>query len=113
MSESPLRVAVVGYGLAGRVFHAPLVAAEPDMQVAAIVTSDPERRAPNFHCRFLRRLFIRAADHNIAKLAFDRLGALACENIVHVLQSFATAAAITLHVDVLEGSNDHHRAEAC
>lgn len=45
-------------------------------------------------------------------LTRDRLGALACENIVHVLQSFATAAAITLHVDVLEGSNDHHRAEA-
>lgn len=45
-------------------------------------------------------------------LTRERLGALACENIVHVLQSFATAAAITLHVDVLEGSNDHHRAEA-
>ncbi len=45
-------------------------------------------------------------------LTRDRLGGLACENIVHVLQSFATAAAITLHVDVLEGSNDHHRAEA-
>ncbi len=45
MSGSSLRVAIVGYGLAGRVFHAPLVAAEPDMQVAAIVTSDPERRA--------------------------------------------------------------------
>ncbi len=42
---SPLRVAVVGYGLAGRVFHAPLVAAEPDMEVAAIVTGDPERAA--------------------------------------------------------------------
>ena len=45
MSTSPLRVAIVGYGVAGRVFHAPLVAAEPDMRVAAIVTSDPERAA--------------------------------------------------------------------
>ena len=45
MSRSPLRVAIIGYGLAGRVFHAPLVAAEPDMRIAAIVTSDPERRA--------------------------------------------------------------------
>jgi predicted dehydrogenase len=40
-----LRVAIVGYGLAGRVFHAPLVAAEPAMRVAAIVTADPGRRA--------------------------------------------------------------------
>ena len=45
MSESPLRVAIIGYGLAGRVFHAPLVSAEPGMRVAAIVTSDPGRRA--------------------------------------------------------------------
>lgn len=45
MSRPPLRVAIVGYGLAGRVFHAPLVAARPDMAVAAIVTSDPGRRA--------------------------------------------------------------------
>ena len=41
----PLRVAVVGYGLAGRVFHAPLVAAQPDMEVAAVVTGDPDRAA--------------------------------------------------------------------
>lgn len=42
----------------------------------------------------------------------ERLGALACENVSHWLRSFATAAAITLHVDVLEGENDHHKAEA-
>ena len=45
-------------------------------------------------------------------LARERLGALACENIPHLLASFATAAGLTLHVDVLEGTNDHHRAEA-
>ncbi|KAJ1939195.1 Sphingosine N-acyltransferase lag1 [Kickxella alabastrina] len=32
--------------------------------------------------------------------------------IPHVLMSFATAAGITLHVDVLKGDNDHHRAES-
>lgn len=42
---TPLRVAVIGYGLAGVVFHAPLVAATPGMRVAAIVTSDPARQA--------------------------------------------------------------------
>jgi scyllo-inositol 2-dehydrogenase (NADP+) len=43
VSGGELRVAIVGYGLAGRVFHAPLVAAAAGMRVAAIVTGDPER----------------------------------------------------------------------
>jgi predicted dehydrogenase len=37
------RVAIVGYGLAGRVFHAPLVDATPGLVVAAVVTSDAGR----------------------------------------------------------------------
>ena len=45
-------------------------------------------------------------------LSRERLGALACENISHVLQSLAISARCSLHVDVLRGSNDHHRAEA-
>src|SRR5687767_9412549 len=45
-------------------------------------------------------------------LTRERVGALACENISHVLRSFATAARLTLHVDALKGENDHHRAEA-
>lgn len=44
-SPSPLRVGLLGYGLAGRVFHAPLIAACPDLVLAAVVTRDPERRA--------------------------------------------------------------------
>ena len=42
----------------------------------------------------------------------EAVGGLSCENIPHVLRSLATAARITLHVDVLKGENDHHRAEA-
>ncbi len=45
-------------------------------------------------------------------LTRERLGELSCENIPHVLSSLATAAELTLHVDVLRGDNDHHRAEA-
>ncbi|HEY7194514.1 MAG TPA: imidazoleglycerol-phosphate dehydratase HisB [Gemmatimonadales bacterium] len=51
------------------------------------------------------------ADVNLG-LRRDAVGGLACENIPHVLRSLATAARITLHVDVLKGENDHHRAEA-
>lgn len=41
--ESP-RVALIGYGLAGRVFHGPLLRAA-GFTVTLIVTADPERRA--------------------------------------------------------------------
>ena len=39
------RVGIVGYGLAGRVFHAPLVDAEPGLELTAIVTANEERAA--------------------------------------------------------------------
>lgn len=39
------RVVLLGYGLAGRVFHAPLIGVEPDLDLIAVVTSDPERQA--------------------------------------------------------------------
>lgn len=38
-----MRVAIVGYGLAGRVFHAPLVAATHGLEVSEIVTSSAAR----------------------------------------------------------------------
>jgi imidazoleglycerol phosphate dehydratase HisB len=45
-------------------------------------------------------------------LTRETIGGLACENITHVLVSLAMAARCALHVDVLRGANDHHRAEA-
>ncbi len=42
----------------------------------------------------------------------ETIGTLACENIEHFLHSFAVASRSTIHVDVLKGANDHHRAEA-
>ncbi len=45
-------------------------------------------------------------------LAREALGQLACENLPHVFTSLATAGRMALHVDVLRGTNDHHRAEA-
>jgi predicted dehydrogenase len=38
-----LRVALIGYGLGGAAFHAPLIAATPGLRLAGIVTSNPER----------------------------------------------------------------------
>lgn len=42
----------------------------------------------------------------------EMLGSVATENLTHFLESLAIAAAMNLHVDVLRGRNDHHRAEA-
>ncbi len=45
-------------------------------------------------------------------LSRPAIGALATENVAHVLSSLALSARLALHVDVLRGANDHHRAEA-
>ena len=42
----------------------------------------------------------------------DCIGDVACENLTHFFQSLAMAGLLTLHLDVLRGDNDHHRAEA-
>ncbi len=45
MPDERLRVALVGYGLAGEAFHAPLIAATAPLRLAAVVSADPTRRA--------------------------------------------------------------------
>jgi len=39
-----IRVGLIGFGLSGEVFHAPLIAATPALRLASIVTSDPGRQ---------------------------------------------------------------------
>ena len=39
-----LRTALIGYGLAGRVIHRPLIEADPRMRVTHVVTGNPERQ---------------------------------------------------------------------
>lgn len=43
--SDPIRTAIIGYGLAGRVFHAPLISADPAYELAGIVTANPHRSA--------------------------------------------------------------------
>jgi len=42
----------------------------------------------------------------------DRIGEVATENLVHFLRSFAIEGRMALHVDLIRGDNDHHKAEA-
>lgn len=99
MTEPPLRVAVVGYGAAGRALHAPLVAAEPRMSVAAIVTGDEGRRAA------AAAAFPRARLHASADALWRDPGAIdlvvvAAPNRAHVpLARAAIAAGLPVVVD--------------
>lgn len=42
----------------------------------------------------------------------EKIGDLSTEMIPHILESFAQEARITIHVDVIRGFNNHHRAES-
>jgi predicted dehydrogenase len=44
-APAALRVGLIGFGTAGRFFHAPLIASTPGLELTAIVTADPERHA--------------------------------------------------------------------
>jgi scyllo-inositol 2-dehydrogenase (NADP+) len=44
ITDRPASVVLIGYGLAGRVFHGPLVDTTPGLLLDAIVTSDPGRQ---------------------------------------------------------------------
>lgn len=49
MSENkPIRVGLIGYGFAGKTFHAPLIAAVPDLALTAISSSRPEAVLSDF-----------------------------------------------------------------
>ena len=44
-ARRPIRTAVIGFGISGRIFHAPFLHADPDFSLDVIVTGDPSRRA--------------------------------------------------------------------
>lgn len=46
------------------------------------------------------------------KFTRETVGKISTEMLTHVFQSLAIAAKITLHVSVIEGANDHHKAES-
>lgn len=46
------------------------------------------------------------------QLEREAVGGLSCENIPHFIRSLATAGRAAIHVDVIRGANDHHKAEA-
>ena len=81
--EKTLRVAIIGYGLSGVVFHAPLIAATPGMTVAAIVTNSPERQE-RARRDFPMATILPKADDLWEEAALYDLVVVAAPNRVHV-----------------------------
>ena len=111
----PLRAAVIGYGLAGSVFHAPLIASVEGMEVAAIVTGNPERRAQAEREHPGATLYA-AADELWADAARYDLAVVATANRVHAdLSVAAIEAGLAVVVDKPMAANirdAEHVAEA-
>jgi predicted dehydrogenase len=93
---APLQVGLIGFGLAGSAFHAPLIAAQPRLELRSVVTGNAERaaqaRAAYPHVRVLPdpdALWATAAEHDLV--------AIAAPNAQHVPLGLA-ALARGLHV---------------
>ncbi|MFM9135300.1 MAG: Gfo/Idh/MocA family oxidoreductase [bacterium] len=97
-TASPARVVIVGYGLAGRVFHSRLIAAEPGLTIAAVVTSDPERAA-QARAEVPGALVLATADEAWARSGDFDVAIIATANSAHVPQARAALGA-GLHVVV-------------
>ncbi|AIT82017.1 oxidoreductase [Novosphingobium pentaromativorans] len=81
---APIRAALVGYGLAGKVFHAPLLQVVNGVELAAVVSSDPAKvRAdlPNV-------AVVAAMDEILADSAIDLI-VLATPDHLHAGQAIA------------------------
>ncbi|MDC0769290.1 Gfo/Idh/MocA family oxidoreductase [Streptomyces sp. HD] len=99
MSATPLRVGLVGYGLAGSVFHAPLIATTEGLALDTVVTSNPERqeqaRAEHPGVRV-----VATPDELLARAADLDLVVIASPNKTHVpLATAALKAGLPVVVD--------------
>ncbi|MEO9015335.1 MAG: Gfo/Idh/MocA family oxidoreductase [Terrimesophilobacter sp.] len=88
----PIRTGIIGFGLSGRVFHAPFVSTNPDFQLALIATSDPGRRAIA-SARYPDAEVVASPDDLLARAADLDLVVLASPAHTHVEQGLAALKA--------------------
>ena len=97
--SSALRVALIGYGLGGRAFHAPLIAVTPGLRLASIVTSNADRRAAA-QADFPDAQVVDSADAIWANPGAHDLVVITTPNRFHVpLARAAVAARIAVVID--------------
>ncbi|RZU24683.1 Gfo/Idh/MocA family oxidoreductase [Streptomyces sp. BK239] len=96
---TPLRVGLIGYGLAGSVFHAPLIAATEGLSLDTVVTSNPERQA-QARAEFPDVRVTATPDALLARAGELDLVVLASPNKTHVpLATAALEAGLPVVVD--------------
>ena len=81
--EGPIRVGLIGYGLGGAVFHAPLIAATPGMEVTSIVTGNPTRQDAA-RGRYPGARILASADDLWASAGDHDLVVISTANVAHV-----------------------------
>jgi scyllo-inositol 2-dehydrogenase (NADP+) len=94
----PIRVGLIGFGLAGSAFHAPLIDAVAGLRLASIVTSNPER-AERARRAFPGARVLPDADALLADAAEHDMVVVASPNRFHVQHGLAALEA-GLHVVV-------------
>ncbi|CAL9431440.1 putative oxidoreductase YdgJ [Streptomyces sp. enrichment culture] len=98
-ARGPLRVGLVGYGLAGSVFHAPLIAATEGLTLDTVVTSNPERQR-QARAEFPDVRIAAASDELFDRAAELDLVVIASPNKTHVpLAATALKAGLPVVVD--------------
>jgi scyllo-inositol 2-dehydrogenase (NADP+) len=65
--SQPIRTAVLGYGLAGRIFHSPFISAVPGLELSAIVQRHGDNAAPDYP----NASILRSADEAFGDPAID------------------------------------------
>jgi predicted dehydrogenase len=94
-----VRVALLGYGVAGEHFHAPLIHATPGLDLTTIVTSQPER-AQRVNERYPDVAVVRRPDEIWHAAGSYDLAVIATPNATHVpLATAALHAGLPLVVD--------------
>lgn len=98
-ANAPLRVGLVGYGLAGSVFHAPLIAATEGLVLDTVVTSNEERQA-QARAEFPGVRFAASPDELLSRADELDLIVIASPNRTHVpIATAALEAGLSVVVD--------------
>ena len=98
-TERNWRVGLIGFGLSGAAFHAPVIAATPGLVIAAIVTSNASRREQAVRTYPGARVFANAAEMFASATDLD-IAVIASPNRTHIpLAVDALAAGLHVVVD--------------
>lgn len=86
-----LRVLLFGYGLAGRVFHSPLISATPGLRIIGIVTGNADRRSQALADHPDVQLYS-TAEEALAQASDVDLAVIAGANVTHLPLAMASIA---------------------